>query len=172
MCLPGDTVWTPGSQLNFFQKCLGMEADLYNPRTSRVERRMMTQHENNLDVAGSLPYPKNFTITGISFIPDVSADYEDVARFIDGAWFRLFIGCFDYQIAPSSLVSILPGKLTPGLKMRASSPLQASYSLPESIDLIPQQNFRAELNSPFGRDIKKPFNVLGILHGYFSRRIY
>jgi len=163
-----NTVATSGSgQLNFFQVPLGGRiAGSTTPKT---------QVDTNMDQGGSLPYPKNFKVTGISVIPDASASYEDAAKVLDGSWFRLFIGTQDYYVSPTLPLAFAPGKRSPGMSFRVNNPLRPVYCFPEPISLIPQQNFRVELNfpKPFTKDnaLSEPLRIRVVLHGYFYREV-
>jgi len=154
---------TGTAQLNFFQVPLGGT----HAGSSATPK---TQIETNMDQGGSLPYPKHFRITGISVIPDATTSHEDISKFMDTAWVRLFIGCFDYLVLPVSASALGNAKRNPLISFRLSNPLTPVYPFPQPIDLIPQQNFRMEINFPTPQKFSAPFKVRIIMHGAFIRR--
>lgn len=157
------TVSTNGTaQLNFFQVPLG--------GTSAGAVMPKTQIQTNMDQGGSLPYPKHFKITGISVYPDASTPYDDVIRLMGTAWVRIFIGTRDYLVLPLSAVAVGSSQRNPLISFRLSNPCVPVYHFAEPIDLIPQQNFRVEINFPIPQEFSQAFDIKVILHGSFARR--
>ena len=145
-----------------------------------------TQELTNMDLGGCLPYPKNFQLHGVSVQPDLSADIEEVRKFTDGAWFRLFIGTKDYLVVPLSLVLDIPEeeKTTTSCKKDVAAELkrllskvtknQPAIELPEDavIDLIPLQSFFTSIVSPAPQKISQNFKLKTILYGYYLREVH
>lgn len=152
------------SQLTFFQIPLG--------GTPVGSVRYKDQTATNMDQGGSLPYPKNFVITGFSIIVDPTLAYDEAVRFLDAGWFRLFIGTMDYLVLPLDMTAVIPGRKNPVVSLRHPDPMGPVLSLPEEIELIPQQNFRVELNFPYPQEYSRSFEVKAVLHGFFKRRVH
>ena len=159
-----NTVATSGSaQLNYFQVPLG--------GTPAGSARPKTQVDTNMDQGGSLPYPKCFSITGISIVPEAESNYSDVVKGLDKSWFRLFVGIKDYFVSPTLAIGFANGKKSPGFSFRLHNPMRPALVFPEPIDLIPQQNFRCEINFPQPQKLSSPVRIKVILHGYFTREV-
>lgn len=141
-----------------------------------------TPLETNMEIGGCFPYPKNFTIQGISVIPEISAKLDDVKKYVDRTWFRLALARKDYLVVPLSLVFDGPediiGKETDEysqlltlLRKRTTQPV---FKLPEisNLDLIPLMPFRVELNSKKTAQTFEPFNLKVILFGNYRREVH
>jgi len=160
-----NTVASSGTcQLNFFQVPLG--------GTQVGSIRPKTQIETNMYQGGSLPYPRNFLITGISIVPDVATPYEDAVKFVTHSWVRFFIGVSDYFVAPSIMMMLTSGKRTPLVDFRLANPIKPVFSLPTIIELISQQSFRIEVNLPTPQTFSQAFNVYAILHGCYRYQVH
>ena len=125
-----------------------------------------------MDQGGSLPYPKQFTITGYSIITDFASDLEEYKQFVDAAWFRFFIGTMDRTLMPLRLVAGVPQGEENSPSIEISAPLGPHFVLKQPHDLIPQQNFRAEIILQEPVTLTKPLNLRCILWGYFIREVY
>jgi len=159
------------AQLNFFQVPLGGSvAGSATPKT---------QVDTNMDQGGSLPYPKNFEIHAIRLINEFSATVADCNLIYNNSWFRLFIGTKDYLVVNSfmltagvGLTGIAAGS-TDGASVHNGRPDQRGiYVLAEPIDLIPQQNFRCELNFPTTQSLSAATDMSVYLDGFFKREVH
>ena len=174
-----NAVATSGTtQLNFFQVPLGG-----SPPGGALPK---TQVQTNMDQGGSLPYPKNFEIHAIRLINQYGSSVADLSAIYDSSWFRLFIGTKDYLVVNSFMLTagvglngilsapVLAGTLASVVNGRADQ--RGIYVLAEPIDLIPQQNFRCELNFPFpftaGAPLSATVNVSIYLDGFFKREVH
>lgn len=167
-----NTVATAGtSQLNFFQVPLGGTA------AGAVVAK--TQVETNMDQGGSLPYPKNFEIHAIRLINAYSATVADLSLVYNNSWFRLFIGTKDYLVVNTFMLTAgvgLDGVAT-GVTDVASvtngrADQRGIYVLAEPIDLIPQQNFRCEVNFPTPQNPTAEVPLSVYLDGFFKREVH
>lgn len=139
-----------------------------------------TPLETNMTGSGFFPYPRNFKLQGFSVIPDLSANIDDVKRYVDRTWFRFVIQKKDYLVVPLSLVFDTTNYETMGLadallnsllKQKGNQPV---YKLPEvsTIDIIPQMSFRVELNSKLDDQVFSPFNLKVVLFGHTLREVH
>lgn len=162
-------IWRTGTaQVNFFQVPLGGTSLDGGVGFNRPK----TQLETNMDQGGSLPYPKQFRITGLSLFPEATVSAEDCAKLMETAWIRLFIGNQDYLVLPALM---MVGNVTvknPLISFKSADPCLPVYNLPVPIDLLPQQNFRVEINFPMTQSFEKNFSVRAVLHGGFTRVRY
>jgi hypothetical protein len=171
-----NTVATSGTgQLNYFQVPLG--------GTIAGSLLPKTQVDTNMDQGGSLPYPKNFEIHAIRLINEYGAAVTDLNRIYDSSWFRLFIGTKDYLVVNSFMLTAGVGLdgvaagVTDVISVQNGRPDQRGiYVLAEPIDLIPQQNFRCEINfpAPFtaGSGLTATVNLSIYLDGFFKREVH
>jgi len=167
-----NTVATTGTgQLNFFQVPLGGTiAGATTPKT---------QVDTNMDQGGSLPYPKNFEIHAIRLINQYESEIADLNDIYNNSWFRLFIGTKDYLVVNSFMLTagvgldgVIAGN-TPFTSATNGRPDQRGiYVLAEPIDLIPQQNFRCELNFPITQLLSAEVSVSIYLDGFFKREVH
>lgn len=159
------------TQLNFFQVPLG--------GTPPGGAEAKTQVSTNMDQGGSLPYPKNFEIHAIRLINQYGAAVADLNSIYNGSWFRLFIGTKDYLVVNSFMLTAGVGLWgvasgsTNVISVTNGNPDQRGiYVLAEPIDLIPQQNFRCELNFPTAPTLAATVNVSIYLDGFFKREVH
>jgi len=124
-----------------------------------------TQVQTNMDQGGSLCYPKSFFITGITVTTTPDTAYKDAVKLISNSWFRLFIGTMDHLYVPTNTLSYIANMSEykyPGPVMDMSEhPLQ----------LIPQQNFRVEVNYPDKLVFSSQVKLQVILHGFSVGRM-
>ena len=171
-----NVVATSGTgQLNYFQVPLGgAAAGSVTPKT---------QVETNMDQGGSLPYPKNFEIHAIRLINEYSADVDDLNAIYDSSWFRLFIGTKDYLVVNTFMLTagvgldgVVSGSADVFSAVNGRPDQRGIYVLAEPIDLIPQQNFRCEVNfpTPFtpGTALSATVTVWIYLDGFFKREVH
>jgi hypothetical protein len=171
-----NTVATSGTgQLNYFQVPLGgTAAGSVTPKT---------QVQTNMDQGGSLPYPKNFEIHAIRLINEYGAEVSDLNRIYDSSWFRLFIGTKDYLVVNSFMLTagvgldgVAAGETNVVSVVNGRADQRGIYVLAEPIDLIPQQNFRCEINfpTPFtaGAPLSQPVALSVYLDGFFKREVH
>jgi len=171
-----NTVATSGTgQLNYFQVPLG--------GTAAGAAVAKTQVQTNMDQGGSLPYPKNFEIHAIRLINEFGSAVVDLTRIYDTSWFRLFIGTKDYLVVNSfmltagvGLFGVATGTTTVVSVVNGREDQRGIYVLAEPIDLIPQQNFRCELNFPTPFTPLAPLtaavNISIYLDGFFKREVH
>lgn len=171
-----NTVATSGTgQLNYFQVPLG--------GTGAGTSTPKTQVDTNMDQGGSLPYPKNFEIHALRLISEYGAAIADLNRIFDSAWFRLFIGTKDYLVVNSFMLTagvgldgVAAGDTNVASVQNGRADQRGIYVLAEPIDLIPQQNFRCELNfpTPFtaGSPLTAAVDVSIYLDGFFKREVH
>jgi hypothetical protein len=166
-----NTVATGGtSQLNFFQVPLG--------GTAAGAATPKTQVDTNMDQGGSLPYPKNFEIHAIRLINAYSADVDDLNLIYNNSWFRLFIGTKDYLVVNTFMLTagvgldgVATGSTNVASVTNGRNDQRGIYVLAEPIDLIPQQNFRCEVNFPVPVTITE--TALSVyLDGFFKREVH
>jgi len=162
-------------QLNYFQVPLG--------GTAAAAAAPKTQIQTNMDQGGSLPYPKNFEIHALRLINELGAAVVDLARIFDSSWFRLFIGTKDYLVVNSFMLTagiglngVANGTTNIVSVVNGRGDQRGIYVLAEPIDLIPQQNFRCELNfpTPFtaGQPLTAPVGIWIYLDGFFKREVH
>ena len=167
-----NTVATAGTgQLNFFQVPLGGTA------AGAVVAK--TQVETNMDQGGSLPYPKNFEIHAIRLINGYAQTVADLSLVYNNSWFRLFIGTKDYLVVNTFMLTAgvgLDGVATGDTPISSVTNGRADqrgiYVLAEPIDLIPQQNFRCEVNFPTPIGPSATVNLSVYLDGFFKREVH
>lgn len=158
------------TQLNFFQVPLG--------GTAPGGAAPKTQVQTNMDQGGSLPYPKNFEIHALRMITQYGATVGDLNTIFNGSWFRLFIGTKDYLVVNSFILTAgvgLEGVTTAALVTsvhNGRADQKGIYVLAEPIDLIPQQNFRCELNFPVAPTPSTTVTVSVYLDGFFKREVH
>lgn len=143
--------------------------------------RNKTSLETNMEKEGMLPHGKSFRIHGISVTPDLSANINDVKKYVDRTWFRLFIGTKDYLVVPLSVVFDTSSYEKTGdfadellkllLKRKGNQPV---YKLPDkfSLELIPLQTFKVELHTETIDEEFTPFKVKVVLFGYYLREVH
>lgn len=167
-----NTVATSGTaQLNFFQVPLGgTPAGSVTPKS---------QVSTNMDQGGSLPYPKNFEIHAIRLINEYGSAVADLNAIYNNSWFRLFIGTKDYLVVNSFMLTAGVGLdgvasgSTNVISVTNGRPDQRGiYVLAEPIDLIPQQNFRCEINFPTTQTLSAPVALSVYLDGFFKREVH
>jgi len=167
-----NTVATSGTtQLNFFQVPLG--------GTPPGGAAPKTQVQTNMDQGGSLPYPKNFEIHAIRCINQYQSAIADLNVIYNTSWFRLFIGTKDYLVvnlfmltAGVGLRGILAGSTDIAAAQNGVEDQRGIYVLAEPIDLIPQQNFRCEVNFPVPPILSAPVALSIYLDGFFKREVH
>jgi hypothetical protein len=167
-----NVVATSGTaSLNFFQVPLGGTA------AGAVVAK--TQVETNMDQGGSLPYPKNFEIHAIRLINAYSATVADLSLVYNNSWFRLFIGTKDYLVVNTFMLTAgvgLDGVATGATNIASVTNGRADqrgiYVLAEPIDLIPQQNFRCEVNFPTPQNPTVEVALSIYLDGFFKREVH
>jgi len=167
-----NTVATSGTtQLNYFQVPLG--GTITGTATSK------TQVQTNMDQGGSLPYPKNFEIHAIRLINQYGAAVADLNQIFNNSWFKLFIGTKDYLVVNSFMLTAgvgldgIAAGSTNVVGVHNGRPDQRGiYVLAEPIDLIPQQNFRCELNFPTATSLTATVAVSIYLDGFFKREVH
>jgi len=167
-----NTVATSGTgQLNFFQVPLG--------GTTAGSAIPKSQIDTNMDQGGSLPYPKNFEIHALRLINQYSAAVADLNAIFNNSWFRLFIGTKDYLVVNSFMLTAGVGLdgvaagSTDVVSVTNGRPDQRGiYVLAEPIDLIPQQNFRCEINFPTTQTLSATVGVSIYLDGFFKREVH
>ena len=167
-----NTVATSGTgQLNFFQVPLGgVIAGGANAKT---------QVETNMDQGGSLPYPKNFEIHALRLINQYDSAVADLNLIFNNSWFRLFIGTKDYLVVNSFMLTagvglegVAAGSTDVVSVTNGRADQRGIYVLAEPIDLIPQQNFRCELNFPTAQTLSATVDVSIYLDGFFKREVH
>ena len=167
-----NTVQTSGTaQLNYFQVPLGgTPAGATTPKT---------QVDTNMDQGGSLPYPKNFEVHALRMISQYGAAIADLNNIYNSSWFRLFIGTKDYLVVNSFMLTAgvgldgIAAGTTNVVSAHNGRPDQRGiYVLAEPIDLIPQQNFRCELNFPVTPTLTASVNMSVYLDGFFKREVH
>ena len=121
------------SQLNFFQVPLG--------GTAAKATSPKTQTETNMDQGGSLPYPKTFFIKGITVTPDPTVPYNTAMKVLASSWLRIFVGTRDKLVIPTTHAAYVAN-------MSEFKYPGSVYQFENPIRLIPQQNFRVEVNFP------------------------
>jgi len=165
------SVLSTSTQLNFFQVPLGGGA------TAKTEL------DTNMDQGGSLPYPKNFELHAIRCVNAYSASLLDLPSIYNGAWFRLFIGTKNYLVvnlfmlsAGVGLEGLVSGSVSMGSAQNGKPDQRGIYVLAEPIDLIPQQNFRCEVNFPAALSLSSAAtggtNLSIYLDGFFKREVH
>ena len=162
------TVLSTSTQLNFFQVPLGGGA---TPKT---------ELDTNMDQGGSLPYPKNFEMHAIRLVNAYGASVANCASIYDGAWFRLFIGTKNYLVVNSFMLTagvglngVIAGDTAVVSVVNGRGDQRGIYVLAEPIDLIPQQNFRCELNMPTTLTlVSAGVNMSVYLDGFFKREVH
>jgi len=167
-----NTAGTSGTtQMNYFQVPLGGTAP-----GSAVPK---TQVQTNMDQGGSLPYPKNFEIHALRAINQYQSSIADLNALYVNAWFRLFIGTKDYLVvnlfmltAGVGLVGISAGSTDVAAATNGFQQQRDIYVLAEPIDLIPQQNFRCEVNLPVPQVFSAPLALSIYLDGFFKREVH
>jgi hypothetical protein len=167
-----NTVATSGTaQLNFFQVPLGGT----NPGAATPK----TQVQTNMDQGGSLPYPKNFEIHAIRAINQYDSAVADLNIIYNTSWFRLFIGTKDYLVV--NLFMLTAGVGLDGVAAGSTDVVSVTngrpdqrgiYVLAEPIDLIPQQNFRCEVNFPTPPLPTATVDLSIYLDGFFKREVH
>jgi hypothetical protein len=176
-------VLNPGEYMNgsiaFFRTPLGGKNEHRSywkeeDKSFSLQTWVKHQRDTNMDVGGSLPYPKTFNFNGYSLIPDLDSDPEDFKRLVNACWFRFFVGTMDRHNFPAQLVA---GLSDAGQEkaIKLSTPAGPHYELSDAHELISQQNFRAEINLSGATEplvIKKPLGVTCILWGHFSRKVH
>jgi hypothetical protein len=167
-----NTVATSGTgQLNFFQVPLG--------GTIAGSVLPKTQVDTNMDQGGSLPYPKNFEIHAIRLINQYDSAVADLNAVFNNSWFRLFIGTKDYLVVNSFILTagvgldgVAAGNTDVVSVTNGRADQRGIYVLAEPIDLIPQQNFRCELNFPVPQTLSATMGVSIYLDGFFKREVH
>jgi len=171
-----NTIATSGTgQLNYFQVPLG--------GTAAGAAVSKTQVQTNMDQGGSLPYPKNFEIHAIRLINEYGSAVADLNRIYDSSWFRLFIGTKDYLVVNSFMLTagvgldgVVAGETNVVSVVNGRADQRGIYVLAEPIDLIPQQNFRCEVNfpTPFtsGSPLTSTVALSVYLDGFFKREVH
>lgn len=167
-----NTVATSGTtSLNFFQVPLG--------GTGAGASTPKTQVQTNMDQGGSLPYPKNFEIHAIRLINQYGAAIADLNAIFNNSWFRLFIGTKDYLVVNSFMLTagvgldgVASGSTNVVSVTNGRPDQRGIYVLAEPIDLIPQQNFRCELNFPTAQTLSATVAVSIYLDGFFKREVH
>jgi hypothetical protein len=171
-----NTVATSGTgQLNYFQVPLG--------GTAAGAAVAKTQVQTNMDQGGSLPYPKNFEIHAIRLVNQYGSAVVDLSRIYDSSWFRLFIGTKDYLVVNSFMLTagvglngVANGTTNIVSVVNGRGDQRGIYVLAEPIDLIPQQNFRCEINfpTPFtaGAPLLASVDLSVYLDGFFKREVH
>lgn len=145
------------TQANFFQVPLGA--------TAAKQVLPKTQVDTDMDQGGSLPYPKTYYITGVTVAPSPESSYKESMHLISNSWFRLFIGTQDYLCLPTNQVTYMANMS----EYHYPGPV---YNLNNPIKLLPQQNFRVEINMPSELEkLSAPIKVQVTLHGYFEYTI-
>ena len=167
-----NTVATSGTgQLNYFQVPLG--------GVSAGSAVAKTQVQTNMDQGGSLPYPKNFEIHAIRLINEYGSEVADLNRIYDTSWFRLFIGTKDYLVVNSFMLTagvgldgVVAGTTDVISVVNGRPDQRGIYVLAEPIDLIPQQNFRCEVNIPTPQTLSATVGLSVYLDGFFKREVH
>ena len=161
------TVVAATTQLNFFQVPLGGGSP------------SKTELSTNMDQGGSLPYPKNFELHAIRCVNAYAATIADLVLIYNGAWFRLFIGTKNYLVvnlfmltAGVGLEGLLTGSVATESAQNGQGDQRGIYVLAEPIDLIPQQNFRCEVNLPTAQTLSAATNLSIYLDGFFKREVH
>ena len=162
-------------QVNFFQVPLGAA----DPVNGLVKDYSST----NMEQGGSLYYPRNFQVTGLSIVLDPETHHYDAIKFASHAWIRMFFGTMDRLIAPATMMTLTTMKTTqsnPLIRLRHSDAFEPIHpftfepgSLAESdFTLIPQRNFRVEVNLQTSQQFMQQIKIQAILHGYFIYEIH
>jgi hypothetical protein len=167
-----NTVATTGTaQMNFFQVPLGGT----NPGVAVAK----TQVQTNMDQGGSLPYPKNFEIHALRLINQYDSAVADLNALFNNSWFRLFIGTKDYLVVNSFMLTagvgldgVATGNVDVASVTNGRPDQRGIYVLAEPIDLIPQQNFRCEINLPTPQTLSATLDVSIYLDGFFKREVH
>ncbi len=167
-----NTVATSGTgQLNYFQVPLG--------GTVAGSATPKTQVDTNMDQGGSLPYPKNFEIHAIRMVNAYDAAIADLNLIFNNGWFRLFIGTKDYLVvnlfmltAGVGLDGVATGSTDVASVHNGRPDQRGIYVLAEPIDLIPQQNFRCEINFPTTQTLSATVSLSVYLDGFFKREVH
>jgi len=159
------------AQMNFFQVPLG--------GTNAGSATPKTQVETNMDQGGSLPYPKNFEIHAIRLINQYAAQVADLSLVYNNSWFRLFIGTKDYLVVNTFMLTagvgldgVATGTSNVSSVTNGRADQRGIYVLAEPIDLIPQQNFRCEINFPTPQTPGLDVAVSVYLDGFFKREVH
>jgi len=171
------------TQLSFFQVPQGQSGK--------------TKYDTNMEVAGSLPNPKNFYVTSIEilFYPDVlvdtfnaaaaanSAQADDVYTFAKSGYLDFFIGSKSYLTeAPLGVfppktrlqvnTAISSNSATVGeVKNEYATMSGQPYILDPGILLVPTQNFNITMNWPAAVALPSTVNArVGVrLNGFLYR---
>lgn len=156
-----------------------------------------TKFDTNMEVAGSLPNPKNFLVTSIEilFFPGSAIDTfatvaaaapaqaDDVYTFSKSGWLDLFIGSKSYLTeAPMGVfpsknrlsidAALASNSATVGeIKSEYAAMAGQPFVLDPGILLVPTQNFNVTLNWPTAVPLPSTVNArVGVrLNGYLYR---
>lgn len=123
--------------------------------------------DTNIDQGGSLSYPKNFEIEGISLVPFLDTNLEDYSEFLDKTCVRLLIGTMD-RIRFPTRVCCPQGTHQSNSILRVSTPFNPCFNF--EYELVPQQNFRVDLIESSNQPVflRKSIKLRCFLHGYYK----
>jgi len=172
-----DTCYLPktmAKEANFFQVPLGA--------ADPVTHQLKGFRDTNNYQGGSLPYPLCFQLTGISIIVDPETPQVDAEHLISKAWVRLWLGLTDHCVSPSSLITLSTLKKdnsNPFIRLKHPDLFQPVHIFPHQAEsfgevdfcLIPQRNFRVEINFDEHVSFSQIIRLQTILHGYFYREV-
>lgn len=170
------------TQLNFFQVPVGQSSKTFE--------------DTNMEVAGSLPAPKNFFVTGIEvfYFPGtlpavygaqaVAAPINDVYKVSKSGWLDFYIGSKSYlQEAPigrfpaknglivsAALSDTTTAGATQQNRVQYANFGGRPYDLQPGILLRPTQNFRVSLNWPTALAVTADSRIGVVLSGILYRQ--
>ena len=169
------SILSTSTQLNFFQVPLG------GGTTAKTEL-------DPLIWIRAVVYPtrRTFELHAIRLINAYGVPVADAAAIYDGAWFRLFIGTKNYLVVNAFMLTAgvglngLANDIGTGGQavsvVNGRGDQRGIYVLAEPIDLIPQQNFRCELNLPTALTLTSGAtggtNMSVYLDGFFKREVH
>lgn len=155
--------------LRFFRTALGSVNEKSEYDNAPCKRWRKDFSDTNMDVAGSLPYPKHFRMTGISLIPDPTANMEEFKALMEGSWCRIILGTFSYFEKPAHLVAGIQDSTSPQFAFKLSGPIGCHEEFAQPEELIPQRNFWAELVMEKPVTLTQELGILCVLWGSFIR---
>lgn len=141
-----------------------------------------TELQTNVTVAGQLPAPKIFGITGQGLAFDgntvLLTDDVDLKLILWDGFYRLFIGSKDYLVLPIFMLPTNYGidgyaaTTTGTTDHKANWHAGPMFSNRRAVLTIsPQQEFHTELNFPAAPTLTTARDVWSILYGEFGREV-
>jgi hypothetical protein len=140
--------------------CATMGCSQKGKKLSDTQPKVKTLVDTNMDVGGTLPYPKNFEIHAISLHFDKTVDKYELEAFKEYSSYKLYIGTKTYLDMPVAVLDDLQNGNYYG------------YSLADPIDLIPMMHFCASLTYEGSKKSDATFRVRNVLQGFFKREVH